>query len=148
MSKSTKAKEYVKEHNIEGLVKDMVNSLLHSNTDEKPTVYMIKYLTGLLSESDRTKAGINIKGPFPEKYVKGKPNQPNVKQIIEPEEKVDIKNNDSDNIVNAENNLENNEKDITEKDITEKELEKENEKELKPESDDIEIKNEEKNEDS
>jgi len=72
MSKSSKAKEYIKENHIEEVVGDMVNTLLHAEKDDKPIVFMIKYLSGLLSEHDRESHGINVTGPFPQKYIKGK----------------------------------------------------------------------------
>ena len=77
MSKSSKAREFLKEHNIEGTVADMINTLCHSHGsgDEhsnKPLLFMIKYLTGLLTEEERNSNGINIAEPYPTKYIKKK----------------------------------------------------------------------------
>ena len=56
---------YVKEHNLETLISEMTNSVIHA-LSPNPILYMIKYLTGLLSEDDRTAYGINIPPPYPQ----------------------------------------------------------------------------------
>ena len=56
---------YVKEHNLETLISEMTNSVVHA-LSPNPILYMIKYLTGLLSEDDRTAYGINIPPPYPQ----------------------------------------------------------------------------------
>ena len=43
----------------------MINSLVHSQA-LNPIIYMIKYLTGLLSDEERTENNINIPPPYPE----------------------------------------------------------------------------------
>jgi len=72
MSKSAKAKEFLKSNNVEETLGEMVNTLLHSEENNQPIVFMIKYLSGLLTEKDRELHGINVQGPFPQKYVKSK----------------------------------------------------------------------------
>ena len=53
-SNSSKAKQYLRDNHIESIVGDMVNTLLHHETNNKPIVFMIKYLSGLLSEYSNT----------------------------------------------------------------------------------------------
>lgn len=75
MSKSSRAKEYIKDNKIDETVGNMVNTLLHIDTSNThPIVFMIKYLSGLLSEDERQEYGINVTGPFPQKYEKNKKN--------------------------------------------------------------------------
>jgi hypothetical protein len=57
--------EYIKTHQLEKLISELTNSLVHS-LSTNPIVYMIKYLTGLLSEEERTENNINIPPPYPE----------------------------------------------------------------------------------
>ena len=68
--KNTKTKkeifeEYLKFHDLESLISEMTNSVVHS-LDPNPIVYMIKYLTGLLTEEERAEYNINIDPPYPQ----------------------------------------------------------------------------------
>jgi arginine kinase len=62
------AKKYIEENELEKVVSEMLNSLVHEKA-KQPLVYMIKYLAGLLSEEERKQHGLVI----PEPYPKGKP---------------------------------------------------------------------------
>ena len=67
--KNTKTKkeifeEYVKFHDLEKLISEMTNSVVHS-LDPNPIIFMIKYLTGLLTEEERIEFNINIDPPYP-----------------------------------------------------------------------------------
>src|SRR4051812_13125909 len=62
------AKKYIEENELEKVVSEMLNSLVHEKA-KQPIVYMIKYLSGLLSEEERKQNGLVI----PEPYPKGKP---------------------------------------------------------------------------
>ena len=57
--------EYVKNHNLESLISEMTNSVVHA-LSPNPVIYMIKYLTGLLSEEDRVANEISIPPPYPQ----------------------------------------------------------------------------------
>ena len=57
--------QYVKTHNLESLISEMTNSVVHA-LSPNPIIYMIKYLTGLLSEEDRTANEISIPPPYPQ----------------------------------------------------------------------------------
>ena len=68
--KNTKTKkeifeDYLKFHDLESLISEMTNSVVHS-LDPNPIVYMIKYLTGLLTEEERAEYKINIDPPYPQ----------------------------------------------------------------------------------
>ena len=68
--KSTKSKkeifeEYLKFHDLENLISEMTNSVVHSLAPN-PIVYMIKYLTGLLTDEERIEYNINIDPPYPQ----------------------------------------------------------------------------------
>ena len=70
LKKNTKKKkeifeEYLKLHDLESLISEMTNSVVHS-LDPNPIVYMIKYLTGLLTEDERAEYKINIDPPYPQ----------------------------------------------------------------------------------
>ena len=69
-------------------------SLIHSLNNEKdsnPIIFMIKYLSGLLSDNERLNNGINVQGPYPKKYIKG--NKNNIKGGIKnSNEYIDINN--------------------------------------------------------
>lgn len=70
IKKNTKTKkeifeEYLKFHDLESLISEMTNSVVHS-LDPNPIVYMIKYLTGLLTEDERSEYNINIDPPYPQ----------------------------------------------------------------------------------
>ena len=45
------AKKYLDEYDIENVISEMLNSLLHDQ-DPHPYVYMIKYLASLITESE------------------------------------------------------------------------------------------------
>ncbi len=56
------AENYLKEHNIEGILAEMINYLLHKRF-KSPLVGMIKYLGGLLTEEERKENGLVIPDP-------------------------------------------------------------------------------------
>ena len=56
------AENYLKEHNIEGILAEMINYLLHKRS-KSPLVGMIKYLGGLLTEEERKENGLVIPDP-------------------------------------------------------------------------------------
>ena len=56
------AENYLKEHNIEGILAEMINYLLHKKF-KSPIVGMIKYLGGLLTEEERKENGLVIPDP-------------------------------------------------------------------------------------
>jgi len=58
-SKKEIFEEYLKLHDLENLISEMTNSVVHS-LDPNPIVYMIKYLTGLLTDEERSEYNINI----------------------------------------------------------------------------------------
>lgn len=62
------AKKYIEENDLEKIVSEMLNSLVHEKS-KTPVVFMIKYLAGLLSEEERKAHNLQI----PEPYPKGKP---------------------------------------------------------------------------
>ena len=62
------AKKYIEENDIERIVSEMLNSLVHERV-KQPLVYMIKFLAGLMTEEERASNGLVIPEPFP----KGKP---------------------------------------------------------------------------
>lgn len=62
------AKKYIEENDIEKIISEMLNSLVHEKA-KQPVVYMIKYLAGLLSDQERKDHGLIIPDPYP----KGKP---------------------------------------------------------------------------
>ena len=64
-SKKILFEEYIKNHQLEKLISELTNSLVHS-LSPNPIVYMIKYLTGLLSDEEKTENNINIPPPYPE----------------------------------------------------------------------------------
>lgn len=57
-------KDYLESNDLEKILSEMANSVVHSQ-DPNPIVYMIKYLTGLLTEEERIKFNINIDPPYP-----------------------------------------------------------------------------------
>ena len=57
--------EYMKKYDVEHLISEMANSLVHS-LSPNPIIYMIKYLTGLLSDEERTENKIDIPPPYPQ----------------------------------------------------------------------------------
>lgn len=56
------AENYLKEHNIEGILAEMINYLLHKRF-KSPIVGMIKYLGGLLTEEERKENQLEIPDP-------------------------------------------------------------------------------------
>ena len=64
-SKKEIFEEYLKLHDLENLISEMTNSVVHS-LDPNPIVYMIKYLTGLLTDEERSEYNINIDPPYPQ----------------------------------------------------------------------------------
>ena len=62
------AKKYLEENEIEKIVSEMINSLVHESS-KTPIIYMIKYLAGLLTDDERKANNLVI----PEPYPKGKP---------------------------------------------------------------------------
>lgn len=62
------ARKYIEENDIERIVNEMINSLVHERV-KNPLVYMIKFLAGLMSDEERKENGLVIPEPFP----KGKP---------------------------------------------------------------------------
>jgi hypothetical protein len=63
-SKKQQYEKYISEHDIEKTITEMLNSLVHEKSTE-PLVFMIKYLTGMLTDEQKTKNNINIPGPYP-----------------------------------------------------------------------------------
>ena len=70
------AENYLKEYNIEEILTEMINYLLHKKS-KSPVVAMIKYLGGLLTEEERKEYKLEIPDPqidyhpivdYPEKY--------------------------------------------------------------------------------
>jgi protein-arginine kinase len=57
--------EYMKKYDVEHLISEMANSLVHS-LSPNPIIYMIKYLTGLLSDEERIDNKIDIPPPYPQ----------------------------------------------------------------------------------
>ena len=64
-SKKEIFEEYLKFHDLESLISEMTNSVVHS-LDPNPIIYMIKYLTGLLTDEERAEYNINIDPPYPQ----------------------------------------------------------------------------------
>ena len=70
-----KAKYYIKDHNLEKIVAEMMNSTLISKTTQPLifmvsllklfTLFQIKYLANLISEADLTSNGISVVGTLP-----------------------------------------------------------------------------------
>lgn len=58
------AKKYLEEYDIENVVGEMLNSLLHERA-EHPYVYMIKYLASLMTEEERKEFNLSIPEPYP-----------------------------------------------------------------------------------
>ena len=63
-SKTKIYKDYLKYYDLETLISEMTNSVMHS-LDPNPIVYMIRYLSGLLTDEERVEFNINIEPPFP-----------------------------------------------------------------------------------
>ena len=58
------AKKYLDEFDIENVISEMLNSLLHEK-DPHPYVYMIKYLASLMTEEERKEFELEIPEPYP-----------------------------------------------------------------------------------
>ena len=54
-----KAENYLKEYDIQNILTEMINYLLHKRS-KNPILEMIKYLVGLLTEKEREKYGTNL----------------------------------------------------------------------------------------
>ena len=61
------AKKYLDEYDIENVISEMLNSLLHDQ-DPHPYVYMIKYLASLMTEDERKDFNLEIPEPYPTAY--------------------------------------------------------------------------------
>lgn len=61
------AQKYLDEFDIQSVVSEMLNSLLHEK-DKHPYVYMIKYLASMMSEEERKQFNLSIPGPFPQAH--------------------------------------------------------------------------------
>ena len=55
-----KAESYISENNLQQTLAEMMNSLLHAQTQQNPIVWMIKYLANLLPTEELHKAGITV----------------------------------------------------------------------------------------
>ena len=66
-SKKELYEDYLNFHDLESLISEMTNSVVHSQ-DPNPIIYMIKYLAGLLTEEERAEFNINILPPYPQGY--------------------------------------------------------------------------------
>lgn len=44
-----KAKSFIEEHNVEKVISEMLNSLVHAR-DPQPVIFMIKYLANLVTD--------------------------------------------------------------------------------------------------
>ena len=66
-SKHDKYEEYIKKIDLEKILSEMTTSLIKSQNSE-PIVYMIKFLTGLLSEEEKKLNNINIPPPYPQAF--------------------------------------------------------------------------------
>lgn len=63
--------QYIKEYKLEKITSDMLTSLVHERSTQ-PIVYMIKYLSNLLSETEKNEAGITIQSSLPSLNLKAK----------------------------------------------------------------------------
>ena len=61
------AKKYLDEYDIENVISEMLNSLLHDQSSH-PYVYMIKYLASLMTEEERKEFELEIPEPYPTAY--------------------------------------------------------------------------------
>lgn len=58
-STQNKAQRYLQQHNLEPLLAEMLNTLVYEKV-KKPEIFMIKYLSGVLSEEEKISHGIHI----------------------------------------------------------------------------------------
>ena len=59
------AKSYVDQHQLEKLIGEMLNALVHAK-DPAPVIFMIKYLAGLCSAEELSQNGITVQGQLPQ----------------------------------------------------------------------------------
>ena len=52
-----KARAFIDEHNVEKILGEMLNSLVHAK-DPQPIIFMIKYLSNLVTEQELNENGI------------------------------------------------------------------------------------------
>ncbi len=67
-SRKSKAQEIVDEHNLEPILGEMLNTLVHKKV-RHPEIFMIKYLANYLSSEEKAKYGIDV----PNSEVKSTP---------------------------------------------------------------------------
>ena len=61
-----KARQFIDEHNVEKILGEMLNSLVHAR-DPQPIIFMIKYLSNLVTEQELNENGIQVAGPLPQR---------------------------------------------------------------------------------
>ena len=61
-----KARSFIEEHNVEKVISEMLNSLVHAR-DPQPIIFMIKYLSNLVTEQELNDNGIQVSGPLPQR---------------------------------------------------------------------------------
>jgi hypothetical protein len=61
-----KAKSFIEEYQVEKIISEMLNSLVHSR-DPNPIIFMIKYLSNLVTEQELEEHGIRVTGPVPQR---------------------------------------------------------------------------------
>ena len=54
-----KAKSYIEEHSLEKIISEMLNSLVHAR-EQKPVIFMIKYLASMVTEAELKEHGIEV----------------------------------------------------------------------------------------
>jgi hypothetical protein len=55
----SKAQKYIEQHNLEHIMAEMLNTLVFEKA-RKPEIFMIKYLSNLLSVEERLRFGIHV----------------------------------------------------------------------------------------
>ena len=60
----SKSRQYINDHNLQPVLSELLNTLVAEKT-RQPEIFMIKYLSSLLSEEERIKNGIHVPGPYP-----------------------------------------------------------------------------------
>lgn len=80
-NQQVEAKRFIEENDLEKIISEMMNSLVYEKP-KQPLVYMIKYLSGLLSDEERKYYNLII----PEPYPKGRPvvKFPNLDKVTNP----------------------------------------------------------------
>jgi hypothetical protein len=88
-NQQVEAKRFIEENDLEKIISEMMNSLVYEKP-KQPVVFMIKYLTGLLTEEERKHNNLII----PEPYPKGRPivKFPNLDKVNNPLKTVLTKN--------------------------------------------------------